>query len=350
MNELEALSVIIDTAIKHARHNQKAHGRRFSVGIDEMALVTPRARSSGKLLKKSAIITEDPWASGAYVPSAEAMDLVNQFAAMDPDPDGYIARLSERATAGHALTKTIQDLQDIRKKYRRGGPEEIDAMIARDDARDEFNRVNAELAVAERSLHPLLAVKVGRPSIARVLLPKYEKDMIKTIKDGAEIFDSMIVVKDVFPGSKPEIYMNSSDYGGYLREGTNRIVVGGKTTEKTTVHELAHFMEQENPRIAQLTQAFYQKRTAGEPAEDIHVLNEREYGYPLYHNQNLPKARADRFIEPYVGIDYESDNATEILSKGMEYMLVDPVGFAKQDPEHFAFVLDIVRNPTNFGP
>ena len=54
------------------------------------------------------------------------------------------------------------------------------------------------------------------------------------------------------------------------------------------------------------------------------------------------KGKRDKFIVPYMGKIY-SQGATEIVSMGMEFLFADPVKLAKEDPEYFDFMIDLLR-------
>ncbi len=54
---------------------------------------------------------------------------------------------------------------------------------------------------------------------------------------------------------------------------------------------------------------------------------------------NFDKAFPDPAEHYYIGKNY--NNASEVLSMGLQKMYRDPINFAKQDPEYFKFVLGI---------
>ena len=132
------------------------------------------------------------------------------------------------------------------------------------------------------------------------------------------------------------------------------------------VHELSHLLERDRHTFDRAV-AFLSRRTAGDAIE---VLNDRG-----------DLGRRDKFrdtkglAEPYPGRVYEATRrmdsegwhrgtlvgspgqrpggqegdrgdfdvrATEVLSMGMEWMWLDPVGFAATDPDYFDFVWDTV--------
>jgi hypothetical protein len=105
---------------------------------------------------------------------------------------------------------------------------------------------------------------------------------------------------------------------------------------KAALHELGHALEHLSKDVQQKAIAFLDQRTAGESA---HYLGDG------YNRQE--KAKFDKFVDPYMGKVYKDKNgdtyATEIVSMGLQKMFEDPVVFAKQDPEYFEFMYNLLR-------
>jgi len=100
---------------------------------------------------------------------------------------------------------------------------------------------------------------------------------------------------------------------------------------KTTIHELGHWLEFNDSEVQAKALAFYDARTPGEKAEWLgDDYDEREV------------TRRDKFLDPYMGKDYQR-RSTEIVSMGMEYYWDNPAHFARQDPEYFDFIFDLLR-------
>lgn len=109
----------------------------------------------------------------------------------------------------------------------------------------------------------------------------------------------------------------------------------------SVVHELGHIIEQRNPGILKASIAFRAGRTQGDrplwlgPGFDPDELALEDAwvkrGGSLYTGK--------LYRDPKTGKDYGS----EILSSGLERLLRDPIGFAKEDPEHLQFILEAIR-------
>lgn len=106
----------------------------------------------------------------------------------------------------------------------------------------------------------------------------------------------------------------------------------------TIVHELGHHLEHFAPGVRQAAREFLAKRTQG---EKLVPLNKLGRGY-----KGDEVCKPDKFIDPYVGRIYPS-GSTEIVSVGLAEYYGNPFEFAKKDPEHFAFIYDVVHGKYN---
>ena len=104
----------------------------------------------------------------------------------------------------------------------------------------------------------------------------------------------------------------------------------------TAVHEAGHWLEYFNSGIHQKALDFLQRRTAGESA----ITMNKATGSRGYRANE--KTRPDEFLDPYMGKDYGT-RATEIVSMGLEYFYEKSLELARDDPEYFDFIFDLVR-------
>ena len=116
----------------------------------------------------------------------------------------------------------------------------------------------------------------------------------------------------------------------------NAIYISEKNPNKIIIHEAAHVIERSYPDIHKKIQKFFNERTKGDKWEPLRKLTGSEF----YGANEV--AKKDRWINPYMGKRTSKGNS-EILSMGMEMMYTDPVGFAKKDPDYFAFIYDTLR-------
>lgn len=94
---------------------------------------------------------------------------------------------------------------------------------------------------------------------------------------------------------------------------------------------MGHWLEEMNPKAHESIMAFYKKRTKGES------LSRLMDGFGVDEF-----TRKDKFIDPYMGKDYEG-RASEILSMGLGEFYRDPYRLAIRDPGYFDFIYNLVR-------
>lgn len=111
-----------------------------------------------------------------------------------------------------------------------------------------------------------------------------------------------------------------------------------KTDDPNTAsHEFAHLLEHINPRILQIEQEFYNRRTAGGTPVKLKSL------YPNSNYRSDEITIVDNFSQPYSGKIYKDrrtgkQGAFELLSVGVEQLVNEPQKLAK-DPDYMNFVL-----------
>jgi len=114
---------------------------------------------------------------------------------------------------------------------------------------------------------------------------------------------------------------------------TIRIAWGSSMDE--VVHELGHALEESHPEILARALRFRSDRTEGyerRRLRDDHP--DRGYGPREFY---FP----DRWFNDYCGRDY-GDEATEIVSMGLQELLRDPIGFTRGEPDYVALLWGII--------
>lgn len=126
--------------------------------------------------------------------------------------------------------------------------------------------------------------------------------------------------------------------GVYLRQGAYR---------PTVVHELGHWIEDNDPEVHKVIEEFLRRRWGqGLP----------QWLGPGYDQHEV--AIADKFRSAYVGKVYvigggDKDDplyASEVLSMGLQYLFENPVEFARDDPDMFEFIVNLVLDNLKIGP
>lgn len=113
------------------------------------------------------------------------------------------------------------------------------------------------------------------------------------------------------------------------------------TSTKTMVHELGHMLEEMVPGWNARAQAFLGHRAGDEHLTQLASLPGKDYYEPDEYG------RKDQFEDAfgdkayYVGKDYGA-YASEITAMGLEMLFVDPVGFARKDPEFMKLIIGLL--------
>lgn len=124
---------------------------------------------------------------------------------------------------------------------------------------------------------------------------------------------------------------NASPFGVQIR--------GTRDLERVVNHEVAHHIEFKSGKIYDAAVALRaQLATDPQVTKSLNELRQTE-GYGIDEI-----AIPGRFLEPYTGKVYPSEaKATEIISMGVEHYLSDPIRFAREAPEHFRLIWDVMH-------
>lgn len=104
----------------------------------------------------------------------------------------------------------------------------------------------------------------------------------------------------------------------------------------TVGHEVLHWIDGNNLKFADKSNAFFATRTENEAAVSLRNLT-GNLGYDA-----IEVTKKDKFIDPYMGRVYKGRHS-EIASMGIQHMISDPVNFAREDAEYFNFIYNLLR-------
>ena len=120
---------------------------------------------------------------------------------------------------------------------------------------------------------------------------------------------------------------------------TKSLTVGPRVS--TAIHEMSHSLEFQSKKLSKKTKSFLKKRANGEQAQKLSVLT----GISRYEAREI--AFKDKWEDlggsVYTGKLYNNDG-TEIISMGMERLYANPLKFAKEDPEYFDFLIQVLQH------
>lgn len=120
----------------------------------------------------------------------------------------------------------------------------------------------------------------------------------------------------------------------YANPKNGVVALASHADTATAMHELGHLLESD-PSILRKVRAFFARRTAGESLQKLSDVTGIAY-------RPSEVCKRDKFFNAYCGRVYSRSEYTEILSMGLERLWSDPVGFAADDPEYMALILDVI--------
>lgn len=104
---------------------------------------------------------------------------------------------------------------------------------------------------------------------------------------------------------------------------------------KVYLHEMAHYIEDNNPQVEALCREFLKQRTAGDKPKKLKTL----FKHSNYDEDEWTKE--DNFPDPYCGKIYS--RGSEILSMGIEMIVDNPFDFYRKDPGYFGLIVSILK-------
>ena len=109
--------------------------------------------------------------------------------------------------------------------------------------------------------------------------------------------------------------------------------------DHTTVHELGHFIEDNHDGIKQQCKAFFEKITEGQEIRSLKV----DYPKSGYGDDEMYKPPKEGIKLPTPYATKINSDGTELLTVGLEELYRDPVGFSRDYPEYFDFIISTIR-------
>jgi SPP1 gp7 family putative phage head morphogenesis protein len=199
------------------------------------------------------------------------------------------------------------------------------------------------------NITPLSKVKLDEPNDQRIP-PKYRK----AITDAAEYLFKFIDSRPLenkhlenYTGSLTDVnivQLTKKKVGGNYSPASGRVSVSKEYSDwddtftqnftKTNssnilAHELIHWLDDRDPVLYKKVGTFFETRTQGDAEE------------PSWYGGTYKK---DKWFDAYCGKIYEimGRQGWEVPTRGMEYLLQDPLQFAETDFEYFSFMIENV--------
>lgn len=234
--------------------------------------------------------------------------------------DEVIERLKKSDPEIAEISRKIDDLGIHRSKH--------NMLIA------EKNRI-----LERRSQETLRVMAVSDPNKVTSSLSIRLPEKKKAAEDGLKIFNAL-VSKTVATGS-----VDVKGTGAGRASYGARMNFTSGSESNVFVHEMGHWLESTNQDVYSKAVRFLEKRARGESLMHMNTAAMfKRNEDPSFTSGKYGKDEytwKDKFMHPYMGKKY--DNATEIVSMGLEYFWKDPAKLANQDPEYFTFIWGLVR-------
>ena len=113
-------------------------------------------------------------------------------------------------------------------------------------------------------------------------------------------------------------------------------------------HEFTHLLENANSELRKISHDFLTKRRYSDQMASLSEFSE-DHGIDYMPEASDVKVIPGAFIDPYVGRiyqkeeNYSQDENTEVLSVGVQALILNPVNFLFKDPEHFLITCNLLK-------
>lgn len=280
--------------------------------------------------------------------------LAEAKAALAADPDNQKAKkdVAESASVLEAmrkdyqreskLTSTSEQKAKMRELLRSANPisvsvkDMIDPKTLRDDFREyplsdkQSQRIRQILGevtsyIDDRKLDLLVWIQGDEPHLSR----EERRDSNGEIdaKDvrfvGTKLQDTFGYYVGIKQSTRKHIGLNLELLKDTGESDENRFSIGALPS--TVAHEFMHWVDDRNPMRVNAYREFYKRRTTGDPL--LPSIYGGEY-------------RPDRWPDAYCGkTDIASRDGNELNTRGLQFILDDPLGFAELDFDYFSYVV-----------
>lgn len=135
--------------------------------------------------------------------------------------------------------------------------------------------------------------------------------------------------------------IHDPDVRAFYRPTSRSVHLNSNVPMHTVHHEMGHWLEAKFPELQFMTEDFLEYRCHGEKYESMNdIMKKRNDPTAGLYKPN-EMAREDKFAHPYTGKKCGT-GASEVISMGMENIKYDPMGFQKEDPDYFGFMMGVL--------
>lgn len=169
--------------------------------------------------------------------------------------------------------------------------------------------------------------------------PAAPRSVMATWREGVRAFSRLVGARADIDGRRIRFKLYEGR-AGYHIVPSGLIRTGSSVDTGTVVHELAHWLEQNNPAILRLTTDFLARRAKGKRPKSLRKLTGQPY-------RSDERAVDGGFLTPYIGKLYAKGKdgrpiATEVLTMGLQLLYDDPTRLL-EDRDFFEVIWEALR-------
>ena len=170
---------------------------------------------------------------------------------------------------------------------------------------------------------------------------QYEDKLLPNIKDGLE-FMHAILPRDLKPDVELSIqHDGDDDLRAHYVSGSDLVELERYDGVKTVIHEMGHWIEDNNERLENAAVGFLLTQGGDHPIRPLSEITDNE-SYDPWEVAYDGAFERDYSGKVYYNPSTDDYKATEVVSMGLEQLYTDPVQFARTDPEHYTFMIALL--------
>ena len=331
--------------------------------LEKRLLVTTTEEEEEAIQKEDALVHATPLQSPSSKKAAEETISTAQPKpppGLPPDRKGalQIKHLLKLAETFEAEIKEGNDLirkasamfWDIKNTGRDHTPEELDQVYT-------LNKSGAakKIAAAEKkrqSIKAVLKIPIAKSTIMAVNTSTLPTDSpLHEEVNKATIFLDSIISQQAAGDKyfKPSVVIIPKQLKDQRASYINGFCKMSERDDASVIaHEMGHHLES-NPAVRAAANRFLDRRLAAAGTQDV-SLSETLVGYGYGKSEIGNKDHFDQLWDDpenpgyayYAGKRYKASGETEIISMGLEQLYIDPVAFARKDPDYFSFITSVL--------
>lgn len=243
----------------------------------------------------------------------------------------------------------VNSLEKLRQATKSGSKEEKDIEVQLKGARAKLDEVNKEA-------HALIKEAVAARNGGKQGLPVTEQEFGKPAgvsqdhsahKEWGKSREFLNGLVAADPGGKalPTANSEASPSGRAFYNLEHALVVAPRYgAAQRVTHEYGHHVEFHMPGVREAALEFRAHRVKDEEGVNMAEKYPGKYkvGVEIGYKDEFGKVMGNEESAYYTGKKYDKENATEIVSMGLEMLHAKPMKFATKDPEYFNFMMGVL--------